>query len=114
MAQEKIFLGSDFGVINLFNEDGTPLTYPPYVTLHSKATGEYYVADRVVQNQDGVTYDATFTADVTSRMKPILYAIEVYTDSTMVSMVRYINDYAIGTIVAPTPGQVNNSTGGES
>lgn len=107
---ELIFIGSDFGVINVFNEDGTAMTSAPYVVLHSKATGEYYVADSVVQNEDQATYDVTFTAEVTKRMSAISYAIEVYSDNSMTTMLRYINDYATGVIVSPTPGQVNNTT----
>lgn len=110
MAQEKIFLGSDFAGLNFYNEDGSPMTQAPYVTLHSVATGDYYVADLVQSNEDGLTYDAAFTAAVTSRMKEILYNLEVYSDSTMANMIYYKKDYAIGIIVSPTPGQVNNSS----
>lgn len=111
MARELLFIGSDFAGLNFYNEDGTPMTEAPYVTLHNVEDGEYFVADVVQANEDGATYDAAFTAAVTSRMSPKLYNLEVFTDSTMTTMLRYIAEYAIGTIVSPTPGQVNNSSG---
>lgn len=109
MAKERVFIGSDFAGLNFYNLDGTPMTSAPYVTLHSVATGEYFVADVVQLNEDGATYDAAFTSAVTSRMDPVLYNIEVYSDSTMASLLYYEDEYAIGTIVSPTPGQVNDS-----
>lgn len=111
MARERLFLGSDFAGLNFYNEDGTPMTSAPFVTLHSVEKGEYFVADVVQPNEDGATYDAAFTAAVTSRMSPVLYDLEVYADSSMATMLHYISEYAIGTIVSPTPGQVNDSSG---
>lgn len=109
MAAEKLLIGSNFGVLNFYNENGTAVEQAPYVTLHSKETGKYYVADSVTPNEDGVSYDAVFTAAVTARMTPRLYNLEVFTDSTMQTNTYYEEDYAIALVVSPTPGQTNNS-----
>ena len=104
MAKEKLYIGSNFGTLNFFNEDGTPLTSAPYVTLHSKEEGKYFVA-RTQANEDGVTYDAVFQADVTERMTPRLYALEVYDSSAMTNMLYYDEEYAIAIVASSTNSQ---------
>lgn len=108
MAKRKVFIGSNFGGLNFYNEDGTPMEITPYVTLHSREKGEYYVADHVGGNEDGVSIDAVFTAQVTERMTPGLYALEVYNSSDMEAMIYYEDEFAIAIVVSATPGQILN------
>ena len=110
MARVKVMIGANFGVINLFNKNGTALDYAPYVTLHNLQTKKYYVADSVTPNEDEVSYDAAFSADVTVRMTPGLYNLEIYTDSTMRTNIAYEQDWATAIVVDPTPGQENDSS----
>lgn len=105
-----LFIGSNYGGLNFFNEDGSPLTTNICCCLHNKITGKYYVADYVAPNKDEMTMDAVFSAAVTSRMTEGNYALEVFTDSTMAAMVYYDGDYCTAVIVAPTPGQTNDTT----
>ena len=110
MARVKVMIGANFGCINLFNKNGTPLDYAPYVTLHNLQTKKYYVADSVTPNEDEVSYDAAFSAAVTVRMTPGLYNLEIYTDSTMRTNIAYEEDWAHAIVVDPTPGQENDSS----
>jgi hypothetical protein len=110
MARVKVMIGANFGCINLFNKNGTPLDYAPYVTLHNLQTKKYYVADSVTPNEDEVSYDAAFSSDVTVRMTPGLYNLEIYTDSTMRTNIAYEEDWAHAIVVDPTPGQENDSS----
>lgn len=108
MAQRILFIGSNFGGLNFYNEDGTPMEYTPYVTLHDRDRGKYYVADHVVGNEDGATVDAVFTQQVTECMSPGLYDLEVYTSEDMQTMVKYIQGFANAIVVSATPGQIQN------
>jgi hypothetical protein len=104
-----LFIGSNYGGLNFYNEDGTALS-TLCVCLHNKVTGRYYIADYTQPAADGVTIDAAFSATVTSRMTEGNYALEVFTDSAMATMVYYDADYCTAVIVAPTPGQTNDTT----
>ena len=106
MAQRTLFIGSNFGGLNFYNEDGTPMDYMPHVTLHDRERGEYYVADHVVGNEDGASVDAVFTQEVTERMSPGLLDLEVYTSPDMQTMVKYIQGFANAIVVSATPGQI--------
>lgn len=108
-TQRKLYIGSNYGPLNFFNLDGTPMESAPYVTLHNKHTGKYYVADSVAQTDDEVSYDAVFTAAITSRMTEGMYALEVFSDSTMKNMRRYDAEFIVAITVSPTPGQINVS-----
>ena len=57
-----------------------------------------------------MTMDAAFSAAVTSRMTEGNYALEVFMDSSMTTMVYYDGDHCTAVIVAPTPGQINDTT----
>lgn len=105
MAKEKLYIGSNFGTLNFYNEDGTPLERPPFVTLHNKEEGKYFVADMITPNEDGVTYDVIFSKDVTKQMSPRLYTLEAYDDANRHNMLYHEEEYAIGTIASSTPGQ---------
>ena len=104
-----LYIGANFGTLNFFEEDGTAVAQAPYVTLHSKEEGKYYVADSVTLNEDEVSYDAVFTSDVTKRMKEGEYALEVYTDETMTNQRYYDPRFCTAVIVSATPGQQNDS-----
>ena len=104
-----LFIGTNYGGLNFYNEDGTPLTDNICVCLHNKVTGKYYVADYTAPNTDGMTIDAAFSAAVTSRMTEGNYALEVFTDSSMTTMLNYDPEHVVAVIVAPTPGQHNDT-----
>lgn len=105
-----LFIGSNYGGLNFYNEDGTPFNKNICCCLHNKVTGKYYVADYIAPNKDEMTMDAAFSAAVTSRMTEGNYALEVFMDSSMTTMVYYDGDYCTAVIVAPTPGQTNDTT----
>ncbi|MBQ6764038.1 MAG: hypothetical protein IJP45_02510 [Paludibacteraceae bacterium] len=108
-TQRKLYIGANYGRLNFYNEDGTPMESAPYVTLHNKHTGKYYVADSVALAEDELSYDAVFTTAVTSRMTEGVYALEVFSDSTMKNIRRYDAEYVVAVVVSPTPGQINVS-----
>lgn len=103
-----LFIGSNYGGLNFYNEDGTALS-SLCVCLHNKVTGRYYIADYTQASADG-TIDAAFSAAVTSRMAEGNYTLEVFTDANMETLVYYDGDYCTAVIVAPTPGQHNDTT----
>ena len=105
MAKEKLYIGANFGTLNFFNEDGTPLTRAPFVTLHNKEEGKYFIADILTPNEDGCTYDVIFSDRVTSQMSPRLYTLEAYDDAHRQNLLYHEEEYAIGTIASSTPGQ---------
>lgn len=109
ICKRKLFIGANFSGLNFFEQDGTPLTAAPYVTLHSKDEGKYYVADIVTPNEDGVSYDAAFSANVTKRMKEGVLALEVYSDNTMANLRYYDPLFCAAVVVSPTPGEKNDS-----
>ena len=103
--QRTLYIGSHFGGLNFFEEDGSPIASAPYVTLHDRARNKYYVADSVTPNADGVSYDAVFSADVTVKMEEGNLALVVFSDSTMANCRLRIQDFATAVTVPPTPGQ---------
>ena len=103
--QRTLYIGSHFGGLNFYEEDGTPMAAAPYVTLHDRARNKYYVADSVTQNEDQVSYDAVFTADVTVKMQEGNLALVVFADNTMGNCRLRIQDFATAVTVPPTPGQ---------
>lgn len=103
--QRTLYIGSHFGGLNFFEEDGSPMAAAPYVTLHDRLRKKYYVADSVNPNIDGVSYDAVFSADVTVKMKEGNIALVVFTDSTMENCRLRIQDFVVAVTVPPTPGQ---------
>ncbi len=103
--QRTLYIGSHFGGLNFFEEDGSPMAAAPYVTLHDRWRKKYYVADSVNPNVDGVSYDAVFSADVTVKMKEGNLALVVFSDSTMENCRLRIQDFATAVTVPPTPGQ---------
>ena len=103
--QRTLYIGSHFGGLNFFEEDGTPMAAAPYVTLHDRSRNKYYVADSVTPNADGVSYDAIFSADVTVKMDEGYLALVVFSDSTMANCRLYRQDFAVAVTVPPTPGQ---------
>lgn len=107
MIRNLLFIGSNYGGLNFYNEDGTPLT-TLCCCLHNKVTGRYYIADYTQTAADG-TIDVAFSAAVTSRMTEGVYALEVFTDNSMSTMMYYDSDYCTAVIVAPTPGQTNDT-----
>lgn len=106
IKQRTLYIGSHFGGLNFFEEDGSPMAAAPYVTLHDRWRKKYYVADSVNPNVDGVSYDAVFSADVTVKMKEGNLALVVFTDSTMANCRLRIQDFAVAVTVPPTPGQI--------
>lgn len=104
--QRTLYIGSHFGGLNFFEEDGSPMAAAPYVTLHDRLRKKYYVADSVNPNVDGVSYDAVFSADVTVKMKEGNLALVVFSDSTMENCRLRIQDFAVAVTVPPTPGQI--------
>lgn len=105
-GQRDLYIGSDFGGINLFNEDGTAIASAPYVTLHDIPHSEYYVATSVTRNADNKTFDVVFNKNITKKMHPdTVLALEIYADSTMALMIKYDRAFARTIVVSPTPGQ---------
>ena len=105
MIQMQILIGADSLPITVFNNDGTKMATPPCVVLHSVEQCRYFQADRVTLNRDGKSYDAVFAGMTTVDMWPVVYSLEVYTDSSMSAMLYYQDDYAEAVIAATTPGQ---------
>ena len=103
--QRTLYIGSHFGGLNFFEEDGSTMAAAPYVTLHDRSRNKYYVADSVTPNADGVSYDAIFSADVTVKMEEGYLALVVFSDSTMANCRLYRPDFAVAVTVPPTPGQ---------
>ena len=104
--QRTLYIGSHFGGLNFFEEDGSPMAAAPYVTLHDRYRKKYYVADSVTPNADGVSYDAIFSADVTVKMEEGYLALVVFSDSTMANCRLFRQDFAVAVTVPPTPGQI--------
>ena len=105
MIQMQILIGAASLPITVFNNDGTKMATTPCVVLHSVEQGKYFVADRVMLNRDGKSYNAVFAGQTTVDMQPAVYSLEVYTDSSMSAMLYYQDDYAEAVIAATTPGQ---------
>jgi len=102
-----IYIGSDFNELQLKEKGGFAFTDEPYVVLFYKQTKKYYVADDLTEITGG--YDVNFTANVTSKMVPGTYTLEVYTDSTMANMLYRKEAYATAVTVAASPEQQDGS-----
>lgn len=109
----QLYIGSNFAGLNLYEENGTAMASAPYVTLHDRERGKYYVADHVQLNEDEVSYDVAWSAEVTERMQPGSLALEVFTASNMENARLVAPDWVIAIKVSPTPGEENDSTAQE-
>lgn len=113
MAKRQLYIGSDFGGLNFYEEDGSAMTAAPYVTLHDRLRNKYYVADIVIPNADGKSYDAVFSSGITTNMSEGPHHLVVFADSTMKAVRYREQDFCIAMTVPPSPGQINDS-GSES
>jgi len=107
-----IYIGSDFNDLRLLEKGGFAFTDEPYVVLFYKQSKKYFAADDLQEITGG--YDVNFTADVTSRMVPGTYTLEVYTDNTMQNMLYRKEAYATAVIVAASPEQQDGSSDSNS
>jgi len=100
-----IYIGSDFKEVRLKEKNGFSFVGTPHVVLFNKQNKKYFVADNVSPLSGGGGYDVDFTAEVTSRMIPGTYTLEVYTDSTKANLLHRKEAYATAVIVAASPEQ---------
>ena len=110
ITKRQLYIGSNFAGLNFYELDGTAMAAAPYVTLHDRERGKYYVADTVRLAEDEVSYDAAFSAAVTSRMQPGPLALEVFTASDMKNARLVAIDWVTAIKVSPTPGEQNDSS----
>lgn len=98
-----IHIGSDFKELRLREKGGFVFANEPYAVLFNKQKGMYYAADDYTRLSDG--YDVNWTSDVTEKMIPGIYTLEVYADSTKKDMFYRKEAYATAVIVAASPEQ---------
>ena len=95
----ELYIGTDFSDIVLQKAEGVELDTPPVVVLYNKPQQKEYIADSVVDNEDG-TYSVTFSKTITINMLPGVYCIEVYKDSSYSSVLAYRENAVRANVVA--------------
>ena len=103
---ENIYIGADFDILTLEGSGGFEFDpeNPPVVILHNKPQKTYYTADVLDISTVTNTCDVKWSYEVTSKMIPGVYSLDVYDDTKRV-LLHHKDDYAKAYTVSASPGQ---------